>query len=68
MRYLDVYLEEFERNCTAVGGVVHWADRCGGGAADRCRAGEGGGSDEVIKIKSMTTEEIQLNKALRLRG
>ena len=25
MAHLDVYLEEFERNCTAAGGVVHWA-------------------------------------------
>ncbi len=26
------------------------------------------GSDEVIKIKSMTTEEIQLNSALEAAG
>ena len=25
MRYLDAYLEEFERKFTARGGVVHWA-------------------------------------------
>src|SRR5579859_7698525 len=25
MRHLDFYLEQFERNCTAAGGVVHWA-------------------------------------------
>ena len=25
LRYLDVYLEEFERNFTANGGIVHWA-------------------------------------------
>src|SRR5260370_23793942 len=25
MEHLDFYLEEFERNCTKAGGVVHWA-------------------------------------------
>src|ERR1035437_4256522 len=25
MQHLDFYLEQFERNCTAAGGVVHWA-------------------------------------------
>ena len=25
LRHLDYYLEEFERNCTAAGGHVHWA-------------------------------------------
>src|SRR3954470_23485135 len=25
LRYLDIYLEEFERNFKAHGGVVHWA-------------------------------------------
>jgi L-lactate dehydrogenase complex protein LldF len=73
MRHLDFYLEEFERNCTAVGGVVHWAKD-----AEEARqiivrlvkasGAEGGSPTEVIKIKSMTTEEIQLNKALEAAG
>src|SRR5262245_36361951 len=25
LRYLDVYLEQFEENCTKAGGHVHWA-------------------------------------------
>src|SRR3954463_7849778 len=25
LRYLDVYLEQFEANCTRAGGHVHWA-------------------------------------------
>jgi L-lactate dehydrogenase complex protein LldF len=68
MEHLDFYLEEFERNCTAAGGVVHWA-RNGVEARqiiiDLVKAT---GSDEVIKIKSMTTEEIQLNKGLEAAG
>jgi L-lactate dehydrogenase complex protein LldF len=73
MRYLDYYLEQFERNCTAAGGHVHWAKD----AEDARRivvelvkaSGANGQSPtEVIKIKSMTTEEIQLNKALEAAG
>ncbi|RXH55232.1 LutB/LldF family L-lactate oxidation iron-sulfur protein [Granulicella sibirica] len=68
MKFLDVYLEEFERKCTAAGGVVHWAKD-----ADEARQiviglVKASGSHEVIKIKSMTTEEIQLNKALEGAG
>ena len=73
MRRLDFYLEQFERNCTAAGGVVHWARN-----AEEARqivvrlvkaSGAGGESPaEVIKIKSMTTEEIQLNAALEAAG
>ena len=73
LRHLDFYLEQFERNCTAAGGVVHWARN-----AEEARqivvqlvkqsGGEGGSPTEVIKIKSMTTEEIQLNKALVAAG
>jgi L-lactate dehydrogenase complex protein LldF len=73
MRHLDFYLEQFERNCTAAGGQVHWAQD-----AEEARkivvklvkaSGSGGKSPtEVIKIKSMTTEEIQLNRALEAAG
>ena len=73
MQHLDYYLEQFERNCTAAGGQVHWAKD----AEDARRivvglvkaSGANGASPtEVIKIKSMTTEEIQLNKALEAAG
>ena len=73
MRHLDFYLQQFERNCTAAGGQVHWAKD----AEDARRivvglvkaSGANGQSPtEVIKIKSMTTEEIQLNKALEAAG
>ena len=73
MRHLDFYLEQFEQNCTAAGGVVHWTRN-----AEEARqivvrlvkesGAEGGSPTEVIKIKSMTTEEIQLNKALEAAG
>ena len=68
MANLDVYLERFEKNFTAAGGTVHWAKDAE--EARRIVIGlvKASGSDEVIKIKSMTTEEIQLNKALEGAG
>jgi len=68
MENLDFYLEEFEKNCTQAGGVVHWARDAE--EARRIAVGlvKASGSQEVIKIKSMTTEEIQLNPALEAAG
>ncbi len=81
MRYLDQYLLQFEKACTAAGGQVHWAgdadeaNRIVAGLvkqyppqrAGNARAGEPGGY-EAIKIKSMTSEEIGLNEALEREG
>lgn len=68
MANLDYYLEEFDRNCTRAGGQVHWARD--GEEAKRIVTAlvKASGSDEVIKIKSMTTEEIHLNLALEAAG
>jgi L-lactate dehydrogenase complex protein LldF len=65
---LDTYLEEFEARCTAAGGQVHWA-------ADAAQARQiilgllrQEGAREVIKIKTMTSAEIQLNPFLEAHG
>ncbi|MBB5344321.1 LutB/LldF family L-lactate oxidation iron-sulfur protein [Tunturibacter empetritectus] len=68
MEYLDFYLEEFEANCTRAGGVVHWARDAEEARRIVVELVKASGSDEVIKIKSMTTEEIQLNPALEAAG
>ena len=68
MRHLDFYLEEFERNCTRAGGVVHWARDAAEAREIVVRLAKAAGASEVIKIKSMTTEEIQLNPALEAAG
>jgi L-lactate dehydrogenase complex protein LldF len=80
MRHLDFYLEQFERNCTAAGGHVHWAKDAedarrivvelvkASGTDGKAPGGTREATREVIKIKSMTTEEIQLNKALEAAG
>jgi L-lactate dehydrogenase complex protein LldF len=68
MENLDFYLEEFERNCTKAGGVVHWARDAAEAKQIVTALVKASGSDEVIKIKSMTTEEIHLNQALEAAG
>ena len=65
---LDGYLVQLEAQVTARGGVVHWA----GDAieANRIVAGlvEAAGAREVVKVKSMATQEIGLNEALAAAG
>ena len=77
LQYLDVYLEQFERNCTRAGGTVHWASDAEEARqivvrlaqeAIAAASPQPGDASEVIKIKSMTTEEIQLNGALAEAG
>jgi L-lactate dehydrogenase complex protein LldF len=68
MQHLGNYLEQFERNCTAAGGVVHWARDAAEARHIAVAIAKSVGAKEVIKIKSMTTEEIQLNSALEAAG
>ena len=65
--YLDVYLEQFEQRCTAAGGHVHWA-RDTAEANRIVLALAQNPTGRVIKIKSMTTEETGLNRALEAAG
>jgi L-lactate dehydrogenase complex protein LldF len=68
MATLPEQLERLEQAVTRAGGTVHWA-RDGAEAnaivADVARAH---GSDEVIKVKSLATDEIGMNEALAERG
>lgn len=68
MARLPDLLEELERNVTARGGVVHWARD--GDEANRIIAGlvRDAGADEVVKVKSMATQEIGLNEYLEAEG
>lgn len=65
---LPELLLELERNVTARGGVVHWARD--GAEANRIVAdiAKARGADEVVKVKSMATQEIGLNEALAEEG
>jgi L-lactate dehydrogenase complex protein LldF len=65
---LATYLEQFETNCIAAGGVVHWARDAAEARQiilDILRQEK---ASEVIKIKTMTSAEIQLNPALEAAG
>jgi L-lactate dehydrogenase complex protein LldF len=65
---LASYLAEFETRCTAAGGTVHWARDSAEARAiilDILRQEK---ASEVIKIKTMTSAEIQLNPSLQAAG
>jgi L-lactate dehydrogenase complex protein LldF len=68
LRHLDVHLEALERSVVEAGGVVHWARD--GAEANRLVAGlvRAAGAEDVIKVKSMATDEIGLNRALEEEG
>lgn len=68
LRHLDHYLLQLEESVTRAGGTVHWA-------ADAAEANHivtelvrATGEREVVKVKSMATQEIGLNEALARSG
>ena len=65
---LGAYLQEFERNCIAAGGVVHWAADAAEARQIVLRLLRDEHAAEVVKIKSMTSAEIQLNPSLEAAG
>ncbi|MFG2043193.1 LutB/LldF family L-lactate oxidation iron-sulfur protein [Dactylosporangium sp. NPDC048998] len=68
MARLDTLLVQLEEQVTARGGTVHWARdavEANRIVADLVRRT---GADEVVKIKSMATQEIGLNEALEAEG
>ena len=68
MANLDRYLIQLEEQVTAHGGTVHWArdaNEANQIAIDLVRAK---GVDEVVKVKSMATQEIGLNEAFEAAG
>jgi L-lactate dehydrogenase complex protein LldF len=68
LRHLDSYLEELEASVVRAGGVVHWARDAAEAGAIIARLAAGHGATEVIKIKSLTTDEIGLNEVLAGAG
>lgn len=67
LQYLDSYLEQFEERCTAAGGHVHWARDTAEANRIVVQMAQNA-TGRVIKVKSMTTEEIGLNRALEAAG
>jgi L-lactate dehydrogenase complex protein LldF len=65
---LPELLVELENNVTAAGGTVHWARDAAEANAIVARLVKGTGATEVVKVKSMVTQEIELNEALAGAG
>ncbi len=68
LAHLDEHLLTLEASLTERGAIVHWARD----AAEACevvaRVARHHGVDQVVKVKSMATQEIGLNEALAERG
>ena len=65
---LDLYLAEFERNATAAGAVVHWAETAADANRIVCGIAAQHGVRKVVKSKSMVSEECAVNDALEAAG
>ncbi|MCE9639917.1 MAG: iron-sulfur cluster-binding protein [Betaproteobacteria bacterium] len=65
---LDVYLEEFEKNATARGAIVHWAETTADVNRIVCELAARYDVKKAVKSKSMVSEECALNDALEAAG
>jgi L-lactate dehydrogenase complex protein LldF len=65
---LDAYLLELETAVTAAGGTVHWAADAAEANRIVAELVRATGESEVVKVKSMATQEIGLNDALAEEG
>jgi L-lactate dehydrogenase complex protein LldF len=68
LRHLDRYLVQFEENVIGAGGHVHWARDADEANQLVTKLLYNYAAKEVIKVKAMTTDEIQLNHALESHG
>jgi L-lactate dehydrogenase complex protein LldF len=68
MGRLGVLLEQLEDAVTRAGGKVHWARDAVEANAVIGDLVAGHDAREVVKVKSLTTDEIELNQALERRG
>ncbi|MBA2381689.1 MAG: lactate utilization protein [Chloroflexi bacterium] len=68
LRDLPALLDQLEAAVTTAGGVVHWARDAAEANAIVAGITRAAGATEVVKVKSMATQEIELNEALRREG
>jgi L-lactate dehydrogenase complex protein LldF len=68
LRHLDVHLERLEESVQRAGGTVHWARDGAEACAIVADVAHAHGAEEVIKVKSLVTDEIGLNDALARQG
>ena len=65
---LDSMLEQLESSVTAAGGMVHWARDAAEACSIVAAVARSHGVDEVVKVKSIATDEIGLNEGLAAAG
>jgi L-lactate dehydrogenase complex protein LldF len=68
LRHLDRYLLQLEESVQRAGGRVHWANDAEAANRIVTRIAQAHGARELIKVKSLTTDEIKLNAALKEAG
>jgi L-lactate dehydrogenase complex protein LldF len=66
--HLDEHLLRLEESLTAQGATVHWARDAAEACAIVAEVARRHEVDEVVKVKSMATVEIDLNEALAAHG
>ncbi|MBN9743423.1 iron-sulfur cluster-binding protein [Amycolatopsis sp. A1MSW2902] len=68
LRHLPECLEQLEESLTAAGATVHWADDAAEANRIVVEVARRHNAGEVVKVKSMATQEIDLNRALEAAG
>jgi L-lactate dehydrogenase complex protein LldF len=68
LRHLGSHLQTLEASVARQGGVVHWARDATEANSIVARLVRDAGASEVVKVKSMATDEIGLNAALEREG
>jgi L-lactate dehydrogenase complex protein LldF len=68
VRHLDEYLLQLEESVTRAGGRVHWARDADEANEIIGRIAKDHGSEEVVKVKSIATDETKLNEYLEQEG
>jgi L-lactate dehydrogenase complex protein LldF len=68
MARLDEYLVQFEEAVEAAGGRVHWARDAAEANAVVIEIARTHRATDLVKMKSLTTDEIELNAALEAAG
>ncbi len=68
LHHLEEYLTQFEAAAQAAGAQVHWARDAAEANAIVVEIARAHGITDVVKMKSLTTDEIHLNAALAQAG
>ena len=66
--HLDEHLVRLEESLAARGAIVHWARTAEEASEVVAQVARAHGVDEVVKVKSMATQEVELNEYLAAQG